>query len=105
MTRPQLNDLKRKIDNFESKDQLKAMLEDESPQLAILVSDEPEVSSIQKLLNQNLQEIENLANSNQDMKKEMVEIITNFEEQKDIYEVNQKQNDELEQKFKDQSIS
>lgn len=64
------------------------MLEDESPWLALQIADEPEVMTIQKEINENLQEVENLARANLDMKNEMIGIVANYEEKRDIYVLN-----------------
>lgn len=81
ITRPHLYELKRRVDQVMSEDELKNLLEDESGELLRnLVTCEPEVEAIQKVVNKYVSEVEVLCKSNEDLKAELTKIIEQYEE-------------------------
>ena len=87
------------------KDQLKQLLAEDQEWLRVIVSQEPEIVAIQKTLNQNLQEIEDLAKSNKDKKEELMRLVRNYEEKKEAYVQLKQRNDALEAELAEKSIS
>jgi len=62
ITRPHLFDLKRRVDQQMSEVELKNLLEDKNGELLRnLISCEPEVEGIQRLVNKYVEEVENLS--------------------------------------------
>jgi hypothetical protein len=103
--KPNLNDFKKRVDTNMSKQELEKLVNDDQEWLRMSVSQEPELDAIQKNLNDNIQEIETLAKFNKEKKTELVDLIKNYDEKKELYvELNQ-QNQLLEDDLKEKSIT
>lgn len=105
ITRPNLIDFKKRVDTQLSKDELNKLVADDQEWLRMMVSQEPEIDAIQKCLNQNLQEIEDLAKSNKDKKEELMKLVRNYDEKKEQYVQLRQRNEELEAEITEKSIS
>jgi len=60
--------------------EVEQLLDDKSTWLQEQIAFEPEIEAIQKLLNEYLKDIEDLAKSNADLKLELKQIIDQYEE-------------------------
>jgi hypothetical protein len=105
IVRPLLADFKKRVDQSMSTDELKKVVEENQEWLRMMASQEPELDAIQKKLHSNVQEIEDLAKSNKDMKEELLKLIQNYEDKKETYEVLQATNEALEADLKAKSIT
>lgn len=74
-----LADLKRRIDTIMTKDEIARLLDDKEDWLNMAISQEQEVEHIQKLLNKYLQDIEDLAKSNIEIKDELKQMLSNYD--------------------------
>lgn len=86
--------------------ELKNLLEDKNGELLRnLISCEPEVELIQRLINKYVQEVENLSKQNIDLKQELLQIVEQYEERAAQLAFMEDQASGLESQHKSNSIS